>query len=184
MIEPLAPQQMQKLAADPDTAKHLVRARTRQVWRDFNNGNLEGDDLRLSVITVWREAVTPLSWLPPDQWRQLFAVCGYTIDGRPAERPTEPIRLYRGVAQCRLSRRMVRKHTNDAITDPAAAWSWTGSLVIARRFARARARGPLAGSDAVYTIEAPPSALLAGLILDDEYLVDTAQLDHQPERIE
>lgn len=183
-LQPFTPDQMRRLAADPTAAKHLARTRTRGMYRQYTAGELHGEALRRDLLTAWREALAPLSWLTRDQWLELFGAVGYCVNGRPADRPTQPLTLWRGVAQCRLSRRMVKKHTNGAITDPAYGWSWTDDLQMAREYAKARAVGDLAGHAAVYRANVPPAALLARIIPEYEYVVDTAQLTEQPERIE
>ena len=109
---------------------------------------------RSHVIT--NETVTatigPWAWsvpeLPEDSllvtradWIELFDVAGFTIDGKPADRPDEPVELWRGSVPARR-RRM----------------SWTSDRVVAEKFASgefgARPEGKL------YTTTCPPESLL------------------------
>lgn len=107
---------------------------------------------------VWSAAEYPLETLGQQTWRELFAEAGYTVDGKPADRPIGPTRLYRGCPPS-LRRR----------------WAWTADRSVAERFASG-VRGRLPGR--VYQVDAPPESLLC---MDNgrgeaEYVVDTRGL--------
>lgn len=112
---------------------------------------------------VWTGAEFPArSFDPPELWADLFDAAGYTVDGKPAERPTEPLRLYRG-----------------ATVEHKAGWSWTDDLQVAQRFA-----GDLLGRSKgqVWTALIDPADLLARI--DDreesEYVVNPECLVIEP----
>lgn len=90
---------------------------------------------------VWSAAEYPQDALRQVDWLELFTVAGFTIDGRPANRPERPVTLWRGCVP-RLRRRM----------------SWTGDRELAQRFASEGFRGRPQGR--LYETTAPPEALL------------------------
>jgi hypothetical protein len=97
----------------------------------------------ISAVTadVWSAAEYPQDSLLQVDWLDLFNTAGFTIDGRPADRPERPTLLWRGSVP-RLRRRM----------------SWTSDRELAENFALAGFRGRPQGT--VYQTEAPPKALL------------------------
>lgn len=132
---------------EPITAEEWNRAAAR-VGRNpatalllFTNDLLAPDVLPGAVADAWQSAEFPLSFLTRADWLDLFGRAGYTVDGSPAPRPSEPQRLYRGCG-VRLSRR----------------WSWTPDRDLAQWFAD---RWPTLGEAAVFEVDASPSAMLA-----------------------
>lgn len=70
---------------------------------------------------IWSMAEYPDRSLTRTVWREIFGRAGYCIDGVPAERPSEPLTLYRGAPrEYRLN------------------WSWTDSSEVATDFASGR----------------------------------------------
>lgn len=94
-----------------------------------------------TVGPVWEEAEYPEESLGRASWLELFTTAGFTIDGKAAARPAEPITLWRGSVHARR-RRM----------------SWTSDRPQAQRFASDGLRGRQGGR--VYQTVAPPAALL------------------------
>ena len=60
----------------------------------------------------------PDSELGRDAWRLLFLKVGYSVDGRTADRPSEPLTLWRG-----------------SVPERRADWSWTADREIAASYA-------------------------------------------------
>lgn len=120
-------------------------------------GLLTAEAASAHVASVWSSAEFPDRNIPHETWRELFALAGYTVDGKPADRPTEALRLYRGAADiCRDN------------------WSWTDDLAVAQKFADGLAhRTP----GKVWTAVVPPERLLARIHEfgrhESEYVVDT-----------
>ncbi|MGW1278044.1 hypothetical protein ACWD4V_13970 [Streptomyces tsukubensis] len=114
-----------------------------------------------SVIgDIWSMAEYPDRKLGHDEWRRLFAVAGFTIDGAPHPQPTETARLYRG-----------------SVPERRADWSWTSSIDVALRYARGHVTGRTRGG--LWVCDVPPAHMLAintgrG---EDETVVDTRGLD-------
>lgn len=102
------------------------------------------------VPAAWVSAERPMSNLFARDWLGLFKLAGYTRDGVPAERPTEPVTLYRG-----------------ALPRYRKGWSWTEDLDLARWFADRYA--DLGRPGRVYTTQADPHALLAHLTGDSDF---------------
>ena len=119
-------------------------------------------DATITAVTadVWSAAEYPQDWLRQVDWLDLFTVAGFTIDGRPADRPTQPVTLWRGCVP-RLRRNM----------------SWTSDRELARKFASAGFRGRAQG--ALYQTTAPPEALLCinhASRQESEYVINTGGL--------
>jgi len=93
------------------------------------------------VGPIWSDAEFPQMCLSRRDWLELFAVAGYTVDGKAAPRPGAPVALYRGSDHSRR-RRM----------------SWTANREMAEWFATSLSRGRRPGC--VYQTIAPPSSLL------------------------
>lgn len=120
------------------------------------------DVLAAVIGSVWSAAEYPQPSLTALYWRELFHAAGFTVDGKPANRPTEPVRLYRG-SPYKYRRR----------------WSWTASREAAEKFALGALRGRVPGQ--VWTVLAPPLSLLCingpETARDEhEYVVDTRGL--------
>lgn len=130
------------------------------LWR---RGYLTAEATRL-VGQVWSMAEYPDSALGHETWRRMFADAGFTSEGEIAERPTRPVRLYRG-----------------SIADRRADWSWTDDLSVAQKYAA----GGLAGRppSQVWSVVAPPQHLLAWNDgrKESEYVVDTHGLEDRIE---
>jgi hypothetical protein len=111
-----------------------------------------------TVGPVWGDAEYPEGSLARANWLDLFTVAGFTIDGKPADRPVEAITLWRGSVHARR-RRM----------------SWTSDRAQAQRFAdgvRGRPPGKL------YQTLAPPHAILCinNGRQEAEYVINTRGL--------
>lgn len=112
------------------------------------------------VGRVWSMAEYPDAALDRETWRTLFAAAGFTVDGRPAERPAGAVELWRG-----------------SVPERRADWSWSTSRVVAEGYATGTgARRPTTGR--LYRVLAPPCALLARNTGrdEDEYVLDTDAL--------
>ena len=94
-----------------------------------------------------------------DTWRDLFELAGYTEDGKPAERPAEPLTLYRG-----------------SVPERKALWSWTDNREVAARYASGNYYRRPSGILWVATVD--PWRLLARNTdrSEYEYVVDTEGL--------
>jgi hypothetical protein len=89
-----------------DSSSWAVEEFTRVVMRDGRNrapfhllewwedGYLDGDDLREVIRTAWDMPEFPARYLPVSQWLAMFREAGFTSSTAP--RPTEPMTLYRG----------------------------------------------------------------------------------------
>lgn len=121
----------------------------------YYSGRLSKKDLALVIGHVWSDAEYPArSFDPSEMWLELFEDAGYTVDSKPAERPTTALRLYRG-----------------ATVEYKTGWSWTDDLDVAQRFA-----GDLVGRapGRVWTALVQPVDLLARLNgrEENEYVVN------------
>lgn len=156
----------QLLAADQLTTEELSRLiglAGRVNGPDFLaealvDGKVTNDTVAALVGEVWSSAEYPDRELDHDTWRWLFAIAGFTIDGEAAERPAEPLTLYRG-----------------AVPERRADWSWSRDRAVAEQFA-AGLRGRGAGRLWVCTV--PPESMLAVNTGrdEDEVVVDTRGL--------
>ena len=107
---------------------------------------------------TWSMAEFPDAALPHKTWRSIFAMAGFCVDGRRAERPQQPLVLYRGATAAR--RRM---------------WSWTDDREVAARYAAGH-YGRKPGS--VWIAVVDPARLLARVAerQEAEWIVDAARL--------
>ncbi|MEU5417858.1 hypothetical protein [Streptomyces sp. NPDC020667] len=81
------------------------------------------------VGRVWSMAEYPDAALDREVWRRLFATAGFTVDGRPAERPARLIELWRG-----------------SVPERRADWSWSACRAVAEGYATGSgARRPATG---------------------------------------
>lgn len=129
---------------------------------------VESYGLRVDVLAqvigdVWSDAEYPDRALPHDTWREYFSIAGYTVDGKRQDRPTDPIRLYRG-----------------SVPERRADWSWTDNRQIAERYASGDFYHRLPGQ--VWAADVAPWRLLARNTgrSEDEYVVETEGLDINP----
>ncbi|TAM63550.1 hypothetical protein [Mycobacterium sp.] len=109
------------------------------------------------VADVWSSAEFPVNNLDPYMWVELFDEAGYTHGGQPAQRPTQPIELYRG---CHRERHLGISWT----TDPARA-QWFADRDLGK------------GIGHVYVHRAKPGELLAYIHTEHgrgeaEYVID------------
>jgi len=121
-------------------------------------GAISPDAYAEVVPHVWGIAEFPGAALARADWRRLFGKAGFTVEGVPADRPTEPVRLWRG-----------------AWRRDKGGLSWTTTRSRAEWFVKARS-----GDQRLWTTLAPPGALLcyqheAGRG-EDEWIVDTRGL--------
>lgn len=127
---------------------------------DLRLGRIIGTEILARLIGgVWSGAEYPDQAIPLDTWLTFFSEAGYTVDGQPAERPSEPIQLYRGTVPAR--RRDM---------------SWTDSIETATTFAYGGLRGRPEGR--VYCASVEPWRLLArnNDRTESEYVVNTHDL--------
>ena len=108
-----------------------------------------------AVADAWSSAESPERALESDTWTELFMRAGYTVDDRPAERPSEPVRVFRG---CTAD--LIYDEVHDCDVDPRFGMSWTTDVEMARRFASG-IRGRRPGN--VYAAVVQPEHLLAYL---------------------
>lgn len=125
-------------------------------------------DCRITAATVtaliggiWSGAEFPDRHLDREEWRWLFNVAGFTVDGVRAARPAEPVLLYRGT-----------------VPERRTDWSWTTDRAVAERFAAGSGGRP---PGRIYTVLAPPEALLCACNgrQEAEFVVDTRGLHVQ-----
>ncbi|MBT2425216.1 hypothetical protein J7F02_05830 [Streptomyces sp. ISL-112] len=107
---------------------------------------------------IWSGAEFPDRHLDQDEWRWLFDAAGFTVDGEPADRPNQPILLWRGTVP-------ERRHD----------WSWTTDQTVAKKFAAGSGGRP---TGRLYVVLAPPEALLCANNgrSEAEYVIDTRGL--------
>ena len=110
------------------------------------------------VGDVWSSAEYPDRELDHDTWRWLFDIAGFTVNGKSAPRPAEPLTLFRG-----------------SVPERRTDWSWSRDRAVAERFAvggRGRAPGR------VWVCVVPPAHMLAVNTGrdEDEVVVDTRGL--------
>lgn len=165
----------------------FVRARaerlTRTLWDDHRTGALTSEELCRAAAVTWFKAVRPLAVMPPSRWRAIFAAAGYGIDGRPADRPAGPIRLYRAAVVGKHAGRHARAMSCGQIMRPQLGWSWTASRREADQFARERGR-QFRQRHLVFAVDAPPDALLAQITINDEFVIDTRCLAEAPKAVD
>lgn len=82
----------------------------------------------------------PLGLTTPNNWRRLWEMAGYCREGLPEERPTRPMRLYRGGS--------------------SDGWSWTPDADVALGFASGFKADSDVSANPLWTVLAPPEALL------------------------
>lgn len=124
----------------------------------FMDGKIDDETLSAVIGDVWSMAEYPDKAIGHGDWRWLFDVAGYTINGRRSERPCNTLTLYRG-----------------SVPERRSDWSWTDNVEVARKFA-AGIRGRRPGD--IWVCSVPPRALLCRNSgrQEDEYVVDTAGL--------
>ena len=139
----------------------------------WTSGVMLASTLAAVIGGVWSAAEFPddperdLS-LSQDAWRDLFNAAGFTVGGRPTERPSEALRVYRG-----------------AIWERRRLWSWTTDPQVAQAFTvnihRSYVRDGVPAQSEVWTTLAPARSLLARNTADNardesEVVVDTHRL--------
>jgi hypothetical protein len=144
------------------------------LWDAAASGDLPRGEVAAVVATAWCMAEWPERALSPRAaWLALFQAAGFTIDGKPAERPAGPLTLYRGCTRGRVR-----------------GLAWTTDREMAGWFARRY--GDFAGDPSypefrpafVYTTVAPSAALLcipgtAGRFSEHEVVINPAGLKIQ-----
>jgi hypothetical protein len=121
-------------------------------------GKITNETVASLIGDVWSSAEFPDRHLDHDTWRWLFDIAGFTVDGKKAPRPTEPLTLYRG-----------------AVPERRTDWSWTRDIEVAEKFAAGSAGRP---PSRVWVCTVPPEHMLAVNTLreEDEVVVDTRGL--------
>ncbi|MET7983009.1 hypothetical protein [Streptomyces sp. NPDC005281] len=124
----------------------------------YSEAKVKAETVTAITGPVWSSAEFPDKQLDRDTWRWLFNVAGFTVDGKPADRPTEPMTLYRG-----------------SVPERRTDWSWTRDRAVAERFA-AGLRGR--GEGRLWVCEVPPAHMLAVNTGrdEDEVVVETRGL--------
>ncbi|MGO3320261.1 MAG: hypothetical protein ACTIL0_07105 [Microbacterium gubbeenense] len=119
------------------------------------------EDVAEAVQAVWSGAHLPAQNLGVLTWIDLFQIAGYTVDGKRAERPTEPVTLYR-LAEPRFVHRL----------------AWTASIDVAERFTEINRARYGDRTRHIYTLTVQPERLLAHITDrdEDEYVTDTRGL--------
>lgn len=119
---------------------------------------IEADTVTALIGGIWSSAEFPDRYLDHGTWRWLFDVAGFTVEGKPADRPTEPLTLFRG-----------------AVPERRTDWSWSRDRAVAERFA-AGLRGR--GTGRLWVCTVPPESMLAVNTERDEaeIVVDTRSL--------
>lgn len=128
----------------------------------FYEGLLTPETAAANVGNIWSDSEYPDRNITHDVWRRLFALAGYTVDGKPAERPTKPLTLWRG-----------------SVTERRADWSWTDNREVAENYADpTHYRRP---EGVVWQATVEPWRLLARNTErnEHEYVVDTEGLEIQ-----
>lgn len=125
----------------------------------YSDGKVTAETVTALIGGIWSGAEYPDRHLDRDTWRWLFKVAGFTIDGTPAERPTEPIVLWRG-----------------SVPERRTDWSWSTDRSVSEGYADGTAARRPTGR--LYTVTAPPAALLCANNGrgEAEYVVDTRGL--------
>ncbi|SBT91376.1 hypothetical protein GA0115233_10308 [Streptomyces sp. DI166] len=124
----------------------------------LSEGKIADETVTALIGDVWSSAEFPDRHLDHDTWRWMFDVAGFTVDGKQAQRPTEPITLYRG-----------------SVPERRTDWSWTRDIRVAEKFA---AGSPGRPPSRVWVCVVPPTAMLAVNTgrNEDEIVVDTRGL--------
>jgi hypothetical protein len=124
----------------------------------WESGVLADADLAAHIGQAWSMAEFPDRY-GHDRWRELFHEAGFTLDGRPAQRPAAALELWRG-----------------SVPERRTDWSWTTERAVAEQYASGHYRRPVGR---LYRVLAPPSAMLAANTGRDEaeYVIDTTGLD-------
>lgn len=125
------------------------------LWDAYDGGVIEGDTVASHIGRVWSRAELPDAALGHDRWRMLFGAAGFTRDGAPAARPSEPVELWRG-----------------SVPERRTDWSWSTDRETAGHYAAGSFWRP---PGRLYRLVAPPAALLCANNGRDEYeyVVDT-----------
>lgn len=128
----------------------------------YSDDKVTAETLTALIGGIWSMAEFPDRHLDRDTWRWLFKVAGFTIDGTPSERPTEPILLWRG-----------------SVPERRTDWSWSTERAVAQRYAFGNLNFRPIGR--LYVVLAPPESLLCANTERDEaeYVVDTRGLNIQ-----
>ncbi|WP_406507649.1 hypothetical protein [Streptomyces sp. NBC_00212] len=125
-----------------------------------SDGKITNETVAALIGRVWSSAEFPDRHLDRDSWRWLFGLAGFTVDGKPAPRPTKPIVLWRGT-----------------VPERRTDWSWSTDRAVSERYASGGLNYRPPGR--LYTVLAPPAALLCANTErgEAEYVIDTQGLD-------
>ncbi len=159
--------------------------------------DLTKPDMAGLVATVWRRARRvsgQLEWvaeasLPRAQTVELFKSNGFTINCQPADRPSEPVTLYRGCAAGPVyfggDRRPVAVDVTGRPVDPSEMiveeWdartgvTWQAKAAVARKWLPDWRHTSAACPGTLHRATVAPEHVLA--IVGTEYVVDPAGLD-------
>src|SRR4051794_15320862 len=97
------------LSRDDIMTAALCCGRNNAPWIVYHVATLSRVPLRREVAAwvvpdAWSAAEFPQRRLSQANWREIFLISGYSNDGVPAERPAEPLVLYRGSAKAHRRR--------------------------------------------------------------------------------
>lgn len=122
----------------------------------MDSGILTTGILAATIGGVWTGAEYPERAMDQDTWNYMFALAGYTVDGKPAELPTGSLPLYRG-----------------STAEGKAGMCWTDCIETAQTFATGQVRGRAIGT--LWTATVEPERLLARINdrQESEYVVNT-----------
>lgn len=157
----------QLLAADQVTTEeleHLIGLAGRNngpalLFDAWFGKKINRDTLTAVIGPAWSAAEYPDQNLDRGTWRYLFRKSGFTVDGKPADRPDGPLTLWRG-----------------SVPGRRRDWSWSTDRGVAEGYANGTAARRPQGR--LYRVVAPPEALLCANNGRDEaeYVIDTRHL--------
>lgn len=125
------------------------------LWEAHAGDLVDEAALAAHIGPVWSRTEFPDAALGHGRWRELWRSAGFTRDGRPAERPADPVELWRG-----------------SVPERRADWSWTTDRAVAEEYA---AGGHSRAVGRLYRTVAPSGVLLGAYNGrgEAEYVVDT-----------
>lgn len=114
------------------------------LWEQFENSPVDMVQFRRDLIVAWMGCSAPHLYLTNTQWRRMFRLAGYTINGKVAASPNEPLALYRAAPFSRRSN-----------------WSWSPNLAVAKYYQRVGPGAIMMEQSTLWTCTVPPDRVLA-----------------------